>query len=217
MSNPEDRTHLAGQRADLLSGRALLVNGTVGVGKSSVAGAIGARLRDGGLPGTVIDLDAVREAWPAPPDDPFQLGLTLRNLRSMTRHAVEAGARYLVLAGVVESREHRLRYADALPVPLTVCRLRADLGTVSERLVRRHADDPDGLAWHLDRSGQLDQILDRAGADDFVLDATRPVDEIVVDLLARWLDAPTPVPSTPVPSTPVPSSREPRPRESRQP
>lgn len=168
--------------------RALLVNGTVGVGKTSVAGAIGRRLMSRGLPGLMIDLDGLREAWPSPPDDPFNVQLTLRNLVSLSRHGVEAGARYVVLAGVLESRDERARYVEALRMPLTVCRLRADPAVVSERLVHRHADDPDGLAWHLCRSHELAQILDRAQPDDFVLDATRAsVREIADDILLRWL------------------------------
>jgi adenylylsulfate kinase len=169
------------------SPRALLVNGTVGVGKTSVAGAVGDRLRARGLPGLVIDLDGLRQAWPSPAGDPFQLELTLRNLASVSRHGVEAGARHLVLAGVLENREERARYAEALQMPLTVCRLRADLSVVSERLRLRHATDPDGLAWHLRRSGELQQILDLARSDDFVLDATRVgVDDLAEQVLARW-------------------------------
>ncbi len=168
--------------------QALLVNGTVGVGNTSVAAALGRRLADRGLPGLVIDLDGLRDIWPSPSDDPFHLELTLRNLASVTRHGVEAGARHVVLAGVLESRDERTRYAESVQMPLIVCRLRADHAVVSERLVHRHAGDPDGLAWHLRRSRELAEILDRVQPDDFVLDATRAdIGEIADDILSRWL------------------------------
>jgi hypothetical protein len=60
----------------------------------------------------------------------------------------------------------------ALGVPLTVCRLRVDLPTVRQRLACRHEDDADGLRWHLDRSGELDQILQEAKVEDVAIDAT---------------------------------------------
>ena len=57
----------------------LLLNGTVGVGKTTVAEAIGDRLADAGVPGAVVDIDWLRRCWPAPDGDPFHLELALRN------------------------------------------------------------------------------------------------------------------------------------------
>ncbi|MFC4014213.1 hypothetical protein ACFOY2_43795 [Nonomuraea purpurea] len=101
---------------------ALLITGTVGAGKTASADALGDLLTDAGVPNAVIDLDWLRRAWPAPPDDPFQSALTLRNLGAVTANFLEAGAERLILAGVIESREERLRHEAALGVPLTVCR-----------------------------------------------------------------------------------------------
>lgn len=75
--------------------RALLINGTVGVGKTSVADAIGSQLRESRLPGSVIDLDRLGNAWPAPEDDPFNLSLTLHDLASVAANAITFGARHL--------------------------------------------------------------------------------------------------------------------------
>ncbi|MGY4766497.1 hypothetical protein ACXC9Q_06220 [Kribbella sp. CWNU-51] len=67
---------------EILAPRALLITGPVGIGKTAVAGAVGEALAEVGVPGAVIDLDGLASAWPAPPDDRFNLALELRNLRA---------------------------------------------------------------------------------------------------------------------------------------
>ncbi|XVV08863.1 adenylyl-sulfate kinase [Actinoplanes sp. CA-131856] len=156
----------------LATGRALLITGTVGSGKTSVAGAIGDRLTQAQTANAVIDVDWLRRSWPSPPDDPFNRGITLRNLRAVARNYIETGVLRLVLAGVIESHAERDAYQTALGVPLTVCRLRVDLPTVRQRLIRRHDGDAARLRWHLDRSGELDNIFQQAQVEDFAVDAT---------------------------------------------
>ncbi|MBB1244500.1 hypothetical protein GL263_13135 [Streptomyces durbertensis] len=152
--------------------RALLITGTVGVGKTSVADAASGALTRARIPHAVVDLDRLCQFWPAPADDPFNLGLQLRNLRALARNHFEAGARRLVLAGVVECRRDRARYRAAVGAELSVCRLTADPAALRERLVRRHHDDEDGLRWHLRRAGELTGILDRARPEDFSVDTS---------------------------------------------
>jgi predicted kinase len=156
---------------------ALLITGPVGVGKTSVAGAVGDLLAGAGVPHAVVDLDELRRGWPSPADDPFNLAVELRNLRHVARTYLDAGAHRLVLAGVVEDRADRDRYAEAVGVDLAVCRLRADQATVDRRLARRHADEPDdsSLNWHLRRARELDRVFDLAGVEDFTVPADDPV------------------------------------------
>lgn len=165
---------------------ALLITGTVGAGKTSVADAAGDLLAAAGIPHAVIDLDWLRRSWPAPADDPFHLELTLRNLRDVARNHLEAGARRLVLAGVVESRDERRRHQEAVGVDLTVCRLRVPIPVVHRRLARRHEGDEAGLRWHLDRSGALDDILVAAQVEDVVVDAE---ERSVTSLAAAVMEA----------------------------
>ncbi|GIH18657.1 hypothetical protein Raf01_68290 [Rugosimonospora africana] len=152
--------------------RALLLTGTVGSGKTTVAETVGDLLSDAGIAHAVIDVDWLRRSWPCPPDDPFNGGMALRNLRAVAQNYLRAGCARLVLAGVLESRVERDAYQDAVTVPLTVCRLRVDLSTIRQRLIRRHENDDDGLRWHLNRSGELDRILEQARVEDVVVDAT---------------------------------------------
>ncbi|MFJ4915270.1 AAA family ATPase [Streptomyces sp. NPDC088726] len=151
---------------------ALLVNGTVGVGKTTVAEAVGDLLADAGISHAVLDLDSLRQSWPAPPGDRFNFGLLLRNVRSVAANYLDAGATRLVLAGVIEQPDERRRLAEAVVAGLTVCRLRADRAVLRGRLARRHDGEPEALRWHLDRCGELDAILDRSTVDDFTVDTT---------------------------------------------
>ncbi|MGP5259606.1 AAA family ATPase [Brachybacterium paraconglomeratum] len=146
--------------------RALLLVGAVGVGKTTTADAIGDELEGRGVPGAVIDLDAIRRGWPAPPGDRFNSAIELANLRAVAQNFREAGAEVLVAAGVMEKRAARDRYEEAMGVPLTVVRLVAPRDLVRSRLHRRHELEPESLTWHLDRFDELTAILDVAAVED---------------------------------------------------
>jgi hypothetical protein len=66
-----------------MSATAVLVTGTVGVGKSATADWIGSCLRAARVPHAVIDLDEIRQYWPTPRDDPFGFEIGLGNLNPM--------------------------------------------------------------------------------------------------------------------------------------
>lgn len=118
------------------------------------------------VPGAVIDLDAIRRGWPAPPGDRFHSTIELENLRAVARNYREAGAEVLVAAGVIEERAARSRYEEAMGAPLTVVRLVAPRELVRSRLRRRHELEPEVLTWHLDRFDELSEILDAAAVED---------------------------------------------------
>lgn len=149
---------------------AIFVNGTVGVGKSTLADALSS-----GETGAhaVIDLDAIRRLTPAPRSDRFNHELELQNLRSIAHNYRDAGARRFIVAGVLEEAAEVPRYIDALASDeLFICRLVARPEVVESRLRARHSDDPDGLAWHLRRVGELAQILDERALGQLVLDSS---------------------------------------------
>jgi adenylylsulfate kinase-like enzyme len=169
---------------------ALLIIGTVGSGKTSVARAISDLLAERDVPHAVVDLDALRESWPSPSDDRFNMAMELQNLACVARNYLDAGAQRLVLAGVVERREDLTRYREAVGTELKVCRLEVGLESVRERLHRRHAvESPSALRWHLDRCGELESILAEAGVEDFTVCAEGPIDRVAEDALysAGWV------------------------------
>lgn len=149
--------------------RALMVIGSVGVGKTTVIDAIGEILAERGLPGAAFDLDWLRRGWPAPPEDRFNNRLERASLRAVSQVHLEAGAQVIVAAGVLEGREDRPLYEDAFGCSLTVVRLTAPREVVRSRLRRRHPEDPEGLAWHLDRFDELTEILDAAVVEDVLV------------------------------------------------
>ncbi len=155
-----------------MSARALLLTGTVGVGKTTVAEAVGDLLRDDAVPNAVVDVDWLRAAWPAPAGDPFNGALGLRNLAAVTANYLDAGAVRLVLAGVLETADDRDAHATALGMPLDVVRLVADPDVVRDRLLRRHHDEDEGRRWHLRRAAELHAILEASAVEDPVVDTT---------------------------------------------
>ncbi|MCC3769538.1 hypothetical protein [Streptomyces sp. UNOC14_S4] len=143
------------------------------------------------MPHAVMDLDRLCQSWPAPEGDPFNFALLLRNLRALTANYLDAGIERFVLAGVAETVVERDHYRAALGMPLTVCRLTADLPVVHDRLKRRHEtdSDPESLPWHLERAGRLHEILDRADIADLTVDTTRlspPDVASVIGASVRW-------------------------------
>jgi predicted kinase len=168
---------------------ALAVIGAVGAGKTTVGYAIGDRLAAAGTPHAVIDLDAIRQSWPAPPDDPFNNRIELGNLAAMWRNYAAAGAERLVLMGVIESRASRARYRATLGLDLTVCRLTAPVPTLQRRVAEREGDA--SRAWHVARAAELTRILDEAGVDDYTVDNDGVSPEAVAETVLRgagWLD-----------------------------
>lgn len=165
--------------------KALLITGPVGVGKTTVAEAVGARLAEAKVPHAVIDLDWLSACWPAPADDPFHLGLQLRNLQALVRNYTDAGVHRIVLAGVVESRADRERYAEAVGAKLNVCRLKADLSVLHRRLAARHHDEAE-LRWHLNRAEELEMLYSTTWIEDFVVSADQPVAEVAQHVISWW-------------------------------
>jgi adenylylsulfate kinase len=144
--------------------RALLVNGTVGSGKTTVGAAVATELAARGEPVAFVDLDTLSEFWPAPVDDPFNTRIVATNLASVAKNFGEAGATALVMAGVVETTPGLASYQRAVGVPLVVVRLVAPREVIDARLRRRHAEhDAAGLEWHLARVAELDASLDGSG------------------------------------------------------
>lgn len=144
--------------------RALWINGTVGVGKTTVAAGVANQLATEGDPVAFVDIDALGALSPRPPDDPFNTRLVAKNLEAVTKNFSSAGARTLVVAGVIETEENLRLYESAMGVPITLIRLVAPQREIELRLRRRHGElDPGGLRWHSERAPVLAARLDVSG------------------------------------------------------
>lgn len=152
----------------------VLINGSVGTGKTTTAEMLGDKLRLGGIPGAVIDVDWLRRAWPSPAGDPFGTALALENMQAIAANFRRAGAQLIVVATVVETIDELERTTAALATRRMLhVRLTASPDAVLSRLTRRHSDDETALRWHADRHPELAEVLDHAGfTDDLQIDTT---------------------------------------------
>ena len=165
----------------------ILLNGTVGAGKSTLADAVStAESRTH----AVIDLDGIRRLSPAPRTDRFNHELELQNLASLGANFRRAGAERFILAGVIEEPAEVSRYVDALgSTGMFICRVVARHDVLETRLRQRHIADPEALQWHLTRVTELAQILESVALDDLVLDSSdRSATELghIVRRAAGW-------------------------------
>lgn len=165
--------------------RVLVITGPVGVGKTSVAIAIGEELKRCDEPHAVIDADWLRWATPIPPDDPFNSGMGFRNLAAVASNYRAAGARWLIVADIVEGEAERAAYRGAVPdAELTIVRLRAPVDVIHGRLDGRETGH--GLVWHKDRAIELSALMDERAVEDILIEtANRPVEAIAGEILRR--------------------------------
>ena len=158
------------------------------MGKSSVVGEIHDLLCERGVPHACLDRDALMHSWPR--EGRFNEGLTLRNLRAVWANFHAAGARQLVIDGVIERAEDLEGYRAAVPgAVITTCRLRAPEPTRLDRL--RSREKGAGLAWHLHRTVELERILDAGRLEDFIVEnGDRPLRAVAEEVLVRagWLE-----------------------------
>lgn len=93
--------------------RVLVVNGTVGAGKTAVADAAAELLREREVPHAWLDADVFRRVWPAPDGDPFGQQVVLGHLGAIAPNLRARGYRHVLLADVVEDPADRECYEAA--------------------------------------------------------------------------------------------------------
>jgi adenylylsulfate kinase len=172
----------------------LVITGPVGVGKTTVAGAISEILSEKDVAHAVVDLDWLRWCYPTPSHDPFHTALGLRNLTAVWANYRAAGAERLVLVDIVETRAMLAEYRAAVPgAHISVVRLRASLPTILSRLDRREVGA--SLAWHRQRAADLIMLMEHHRIEDLVVDTEgKPVMDIAWEVLMQtgWADIPRP-------------------------
>lgn len=169
--------------------RVLVVNGTVAVGKTTIAEAVADLLREWGVPYAWIDVDILRRAYPSGPGDPYGQAIALDHLAAMAGVLRRRGYRHVVLADVIERASDRELYERAFDgAELAVVRLEASQATRLARLSAREHDP--WREWHVTRTVALASILEMAGVDDAVVanDGDRSLREVSADVLtaAGW-------------------------------
>jgi len=149
----------------------LVVTGPIGAGKTTITRAIGSELADARVPHTLVDMDWLRDSFPAPPDDRFNSRLGHRNLTDLARNSRAAGSGRFVIADVVESRTDLEHYRRAIPgAEVTVVRLAVDAVENRRRIACRAAGDDD--PWEIARAAELVGIMEANEVADLVIDTT---------------------------------------------
>ena len=168
----------------------VLLTGTIGVGKTTLAEAISERLHEAGLRHALLDLDWLGQVYP-PPDagDPFNDSLAVRNLAAIWPNFVDAGIRSAILAATVLEEEQLDRIRSALNgCDLTVVRVAAPPDLVAARIRRR--DVGNLLEDFLRRTDSVADEIEQAGLDDFsVTNDERVPAEVAQEILGElgWL------------------------------
>ena len=166
----------------------LLLTGTIGAGKSTIAAEINDALTEMKIPNAAVDLDALVWQWPS--SSKWNRDLMFENLAALWPNYAAHGSTHLVLAHVLEDPTDLDRYRDAVPgAEITVCRLIAPETTRVARLHRRMPVGP-SRDWHVARTVELETILVRLSFEDFAVEnGDRPVREVALEVVARagWI------------------------------
>lgn len=169
----------------------ILVTGPVGVGKSTVAEAMGYLLIAEKIPHANVDFDQLTAGPRSADDDVWRTKLGLSNLAAIWKNYQLAGARRLIVARVIESRSELDGFLRAVPgAEITLVRLRATPETLRAR-VRRRGPWRD-MEWHLARSVELAAQMDAQPFEDLLIETDeRDVLAVAREVLQRagWLPA----------------------------
>ena len=165
--------------------RVLVVNGSVGTGKTAVADAAAELLREREVPHAWLDVDVFRRVWPRPDGDPFAQQVVLGHLAAIAPNLQARGYRHVVLAEVVEDAADRERYEAAFDgADVAIVRVIASEATRLARVAARETDEH-WRDWHLARTVELEAILVATALDDAVVDNDgRPVRDVAAEVLA---------------------------------
>lgn len=150
--------------------RVLVINGTVGAGKTTTASACHDTLVAQGARAAYIDADFLCQAEPALADDPYNQRLLFENLAGVAPNYRHRGYGCMVIARVVEDPADRERYARAFSstagsAQVSVVRVSAPEDV---RLDRVAAREPEGY-WRdklQARTVELEANLDALDLDD---------------------------------------------------
>lgn len=162
---------------------ALVLTGTIGVGKTTVAESASEFLHRAGRRHALMDLDWLGQLYPpAEPDDPYRLDLALANLASIVPNFVAAGATRFVVAATITSEAGASALRTALPGRSTVVLLTASDGVVADRI--RARDRGRLREDFLARTADLAAMIERAGIASAVVDnGLRAPEEVAAEVL----------------------------------
>ncbi|MEA2433388.1 MAG: hypothetical protein QOG54_845 [Actinomycetota bacterium] len=148
----------------------VVLTGTIGVGKTTLAESITELLNENGIRYAFIDLDGLGQVYPAPdPLDPHNMALQLRNLATIWPNYVSAGVERAVIAAALEAASQFAELQIAMPgAESTLIRVVAASDTVAARIKAR--DHGALLGDFLSRTNALARTISDAFPDEITVD-----------------------------------------------
>jgi gluconate kinase len=148
--------------------RVLILIGTAGCGKTSVALEIGWIMPEQGISIAVLDLDSLGRAWFPSNNDQRVQQLRLGNLAAVWPNFLASGVTHLAFSDVVRHPEQLASIREAMQgADIDVVRLSVSPETVAERL--RGRDSGFVLETHLKVAPEITNDLDEAHLEDFTV------------------------------------------------
>lgn len=170
---------------------AVVITGTIGAGKTTLAEAISEELHERGMRHALIDLDWLGQVYPTPEGhDPYAYDLALQNLKEVWPKFQAVGAERAVVAGTLLNQDHRDRLSRALSLPMCVVLLEAPLEELEDRI--RNRNHGRLLEDFLARTPQVAAEIRAAGIHDFKINNhDKSPQEVAREVLRRlgWISA----------------------------
>ena len=170
-----------------VEGRAVLITGVYGSGKSSVAQEIAYLLEKQNAPYALLDLDFLGWFNANGEGGPTEHAVVLKNLAALVGNYLAVGVRFFVLAGAIRDRAQLSGIKAEIPMPLKVVRLTVPLFEIEKRLrsdptTGRREDLREAAAWVAGSVG--------VGIEDATVLNDRPLQEVAAEILDRlgWGD-----------------------------
>ena len=164
----------------------LLITGTVGVGKTSIADEIYEILKAKDDPVALINIDELGYAVPHPDNDRFNTKLQLKNLSAMWPNYAELGVRSLIIPCIIENENDVEVFRNAIPSSdIYIIRLTALLSTIEGRIRGRLMGG--SLEWHLERAQELEDILKHQSFEDVLIsNEAKTITEVADEIIVAW-------------------------------
>lgn len=149
-------------------GRAIIITGPVGAGKTTTMWALAELLEHHDISCAAIDMDALRWFYPRQADDRFGGAVGRKHAGVLARTYSDMGISTLVLADVIETAAGKQALSEVVPgYGVTVVRLAVDIDRLHARLLNRETQAQ--YEWYENRAIELTEIMERNGIGDVVI------------------------------------------------
>lgn len=163
----------------------LLLTGPVGIGKSSVGLAVSQILSTQNILHALVDLDHLRNVFPARKSDPFNEKIGQQNLAAVWKNYKKIGVSCLIVPTVIDRQETIEDFYKSVPgANLFIARLYAPIPTIHSRLRSRETDE---LEWYLNRAVELVEIFEKNQFENVAVNAgDRIIADIAQEIVEHW-------------------------------